>query len=132
MEVPMAILRHKPTPKHGFLPKMVCICRCVKVVLGATPGKQHIERHHVPHPARKSWVRSRLTRLVWWQIIFLAWKRQTTFFKAKLNCHRKIPKFGWEVLPHPPYSLDLALSDYHLFCRLSNYLRGKNFKNEEA
>ena len=24
-------------------------------------------------------------------------------------------EFGWEVLDHPPYSPDLALSDYHLF-----------------
>jgi histone-lysine N-methyltransferase SETMAR len=24
-------------------------------------------------------------------------------------------KFGWTVLPHPPYSPDLALSDFHLF-----------------
>jgi hypothetical protein len=27
----------------------------------------------------------------------------------------KIEKFEWKVLPHPPYSLDLAPSDYHLF-----------------
>ena len=44
----------------------------------------------------------------------------------------KIAEFGWELLPHPPYSPDLAPSDYHLFRSLSNYLRGKNFKNEEV
>ncbi|KAJ9598788.1 hypothetical protein L9F63_026674, partial [Diploptera punctata] len=27
----------------------------------------------------------------------------------------KIRTFGWETLPHPPYSPDLAPSDYHLF-----------------
>ncbi len=44
----------------------------------------------------------------------------------------KIAEFGCKLLPHPPYSPDLAPSDYHLFRSLSNYLRGKNFKNEEV
>ena len=26
-----------------------------------------------------------------------------------------IEYFGWEVFPHPPYSPDLAPSDYHMF-----------------
>ena len=26
-----------------------------------------------------------------------------------------IVKIGWEILPHPPYSPDLAPSDFHLF-----------------
>jgi [histone H3]-lysine36 N-dimethyltransferase SETMAR len=42
----------------------------------------------------------------------------------------KIVEFGRELLPHPPYSQDLAPSDYHLFCWLNNYLRGKNFENK--
>ena len=42
----------------------------------------------------------------------------------------KLTELGWEMLPHPPYSPDLALSDYHLFRSLSNDLRGKNFQNE--
>jgi histone-lysine N-methyltransferase SETMAR len=35
-----------------------------------------------------------------------------------------IQELDWEILPHPPYSLDLAPSDYHLFSFLSNNLRG--------
>jgi hypothetical protein len=41
-----------------------------------------------------------------------------------------IQEFDWEILPHPPYSLDLAASDYHLFCSLSNNLRRVSFNND--
>ena len=44
---------------------------------------------------------------------------------------QKIAELCWENLLHPPYSLDLAPSDYHLFFSLQNFLRGKNFKNKE-
>jgi hypothetical protein len=30
-----------------------------------------------------------------------------------------IQELNWEILPHSPYSPDLAPSDYHLFCSLS-------------
>ena len=43
---------------------------------------------------------------------------------------KKLDKLGWELLPHPPYSPDLALSNYHLFLSLSNNLRGRTFKEE--
>jgi hypothetical protein len=33
-----------------------------------------------------------------------------------------IQELDWEILPHPPYSSDLAPSDYHLFRSLSNNL----------
>ena len=36
---------------------------------------------------------------------------------------------GWEVLEHPPYSLDLASSDYHLFRSMEHFFRGKKFQN---
>ena len=44
----------------------------------------------------------------------------------------KLKQFGWEVLPHPPYSPDIAPSDYYLFRSLQNFLNGKKFHNEEA
>jgi hypothetical protein len=30
-----------------------------------------------------------------------------------------VQELDWEILPHPPYSPDLAPSDYHLFPSLS-------------
>jgi [histone H3]-lysine36 N-dimethyltransferase SETMAR len=45
--------------------------------------------------------------------------------------HLKLLQFGWEILPHPPYSPDLAPSDYHLFRSLQNHLQGKTFDRRE-
>jgi len=42
-----------------------------------------------------------------------------------------IQKLNWNVLPHPPYSPDLALSDRHLFGPLQEHLGGKIFRNNE-
>jgi histone-lysine N-methyltransferase SETMAR len=37
--------------------------------------------------------------------------------------------YGWEVLSHPPYSPDLAPSDYHLFRSMEHFLRGREFED---
>jgi histone-lysine N-methyltransferase SETMAR len=39
---------------------------------------------------------------------------------------------GWELLSHPPYSPDLALSDCHLFGLLKYHLRGHHYETDEA
>ena len=44
---------------------------------------------------------------------------------------QKLVDLGWEILPHPPYSPDLAPTDYHLFRSLQNFLGGQSFENLE-
>ena len=41
-------------------------------------------------------------------------------------------RFGWKVMLHPPYSLDLAPSDNYLFRSLQNSWNGKILNDDEA
>jgi hypothetical protein len=38
---------------------------------------------------------------------------------------------GWNIFPHPPYSQDLAASDFHLCGALINAIQGKRFGSDE-
>ncbi|GFU99843.1 histone-lysine N-methyltransferase SETMAR [Trichonephila clavipes] len=40
-------------------------------------------------------------------------------------------KFKWDVFQHPPYSPDLAPSDYHLFTAMKKWLGGMHFADDE-
>ena len=40
-------------------------------------------------------------------------------------------KLGWTVLPHLPYSPDLAPSDFHFFGALKDAIRGKRFESDD-
>jgi len=51
---------------------------------------------------------------------------------TSLRTQEAISKFGWTVLPHPPYSPDLALSDFHLFGPLKDTLHGTRFEDDES
>ena len=44
---------------------------------------------------------------------------------------QKLLHLGWEVLILPPYSPDIAPSDFHLFLSLQNSLNGNNFNSLE-
>ena len=46
------------------------------------------------------------------------------------SMREKLLKLGWITLPHPPYSTDLAPTNYHLFRSLSNYLGAKKLDDE--
>jgi histone-lysine N-methyltransferase SETMAR len=43
------------------------------------------------------------------------------------STRKLLQRFKWEVLEHPPYSPDLAPSDYHLFGPLKKHLAGKRY-----
>ena len=43
-----------------------------------------------------------------------------------------IRQLRWDVLPHPPYSPDLAPSDYYLFARLKHDLAGRHFEDNNS
>ena len=52
---------------------------------------------------------------------------------CRAHCHKslktmaKLYELGFELLPHPPYSPDLAPSDYWLFAQLKKWLAGRKF-----
>lgn len=43
-----------------------------------------------------------------------------------------IERLGWEVLPHPAYSPDLAPSDYHLFRSMEHFFREKTYADLQS
>ncbi|KAL7723768.1 hypothetical protein ACLKA6_017266 [Drosophila palustris] len=64
-------------------------------------------------------------------------KKKVLFHQDNAPCHKsmktmaKLNELGFELLPHPPYSPDLAPSDYWLFANLKKMLRGKRFRSND-
>lgn len=64
-------------------------------------------------------------------------KKKPLFHQDNAPCHKslktmaKMHELGFELLPHPPYSPDLAPSDYWLFADLKRMLQGKRFRSDE-
>jgi histone-lysine N-methyltransferase SETMAR len=50
---------------------------------------------------------------------------------ASRQTQHLLKQFGWTVMPHPPYSPDLAPSDYHLFPYLKEHLGGQRFSTDD-
>ena len=45
--------------------------------------------------------------------------------------NEKIKRLGFEIVPHPPHSPDLAPSDFHLFPLMKEDLKGNHFSSDE-
>ncbi|KAM8718589.1 hypothetical protein ACLKA7_001318 [Drosophila subpalustris] len=64
-------------------------------------------------------------------------KKKVLFHQHNAPCHKsmktmaKLNELGFELLPHPPYSPDLASSDYWLFADLKKMLRGHMSTEED-
>ena len=66
-------------------------------------------------------------------------KKKVLFHQDNAPCHKSIATMAklfelhFELLPHPPYSFDLAPRDYCLFADLKRMLQEKKFgSNEEV
>ena len=66
-------------------------------------------------------------------------KKKVLFHQDNAPCHKmitmmaKLHELHFELLSHPPYSPDLAPSNYRLFADLKRMLQGKRFgSNEEV
>ena len=68
----------------------------------------------------------------------LATRKGVIFYQDNARPHtslvnrKKLLDLGWEVMPHPPHSPDLAPSDYRLFLSLQNHLNRKNFDSNKG
>ena len=51
---------------------------------------------------------------------------------TSLVTRQKLRELGWEVLLRPPYSPDLAPSDYHLFLSMANELGTRKLATRES
>ena len=64
-------------------------------------------------------------------------KKKVLFHQDNAPCHKsmkamvKIHDLGFELLLHPPYSPDLAPSDFFLFSDLKRMFAGKKFRADE-
>lgn len=64
-------------------------------------------------------------------------RKKVLFHQDNAPCHKsmqtmaKLYELGYELLPHPPYSPDLAPSDYFLFADLKRMLAGQKFKTND-
>ena len=68
------------------------------------------------------------------------WKRKEEENGVKESCFtktihisklttQKLENLGFQIIDHPPYSLDLAPSDFFLFPQLKKFLKGTKFES---
>ena len=65
-----------------------------------------------------------------WRNKVLIWKR-SSYIKTMHVSMAKIMKLKFELLQHPPYSPDLAPSDFFLFQNLKKWLSWQQFRSNE-
>ena len=59
--------------------------------------------------------------------LFLKKREHYRYHRARVT-QRLLQQFQWDIFKHPPYSLDLAPSDFHFFPELKQWLEGKCFQ----
>jgi histone-lysine N-methyltransferase SETMAR len=125
-----------PTPKAGLHPKKVLLC-----VWWDIEGIIHFELLDMNETITANIYCQQLDRLkaaIKEKRPSLANRKGVILHQDNARPHtaiatrQKIKEFGWELLPHPPYSADIAASDYHLFRSLQHFLDGQDFEDKSA
>ena len=124
--------RASPTAKPGLHPKKVLLCMWMD-----TEGVVYWELLPQGQTITAEVYCQQLDRLA----DALAEKRphrqQQIFLHDNARPHtarltqQKLRQLGWNVLDHPPYSPDLAPTDYKAFRSLQHWLNGKEFATQE-
>ena len=121
----------KPTPKAGLHPKkrMLCIWWGVKGVVYWELLPENSTVTGTMYRAQINKIKAEVEKN--------GLQRGKIYFQhdnAKPHVAKivtaKLKELDWKLLPHPPYTPDLAPSDYHLFRSLSNDMRGRKFESE--
>lgn len=124
--------RPKPTPKPDIHGKKAMLC-----IWWNFKGLVYMDILEAGQTVTADIYKEQLTK------VDLALRRQgvdtssTKFLHDNARPHsakitqQKIDELGWEVLPHAPYSPDLAPSDFHLFRSMQHALDGQHFKSHD-
>ena len=59
------------------------------------------------------------------------WATHSPRQRIALVVVEKLREYGWEVLPHPPYSPDMSPPDFDLFPKLKEPMRGRRYSSLE-
>ena len=118
-----------PTPRTGLLVKkaMLCVWWNIRGIVHweILPRNTTITAAIYCH--QLDWVAEKL-RGKQWRVWYLHDNARPHIARST---HDKFLVLEWEVIPHPPYSPDLAPTDYHLFRLLSHHLADRTFETED-
>jgi histone-lysine N-methyltransferase SETMAR len=123
----------QPTPKAGLHPekRMLCIWWTVQGVVywELLPNRATVNAARYRIQLNRLAAELQRTRQDRCQIFF---QHDNAKPHVAKTIKQKLEQLGWQLISHPPYSPDLAPSDYHLFRSLSNDLRSRKFEDEDA
>jgi hypothetical protein len=85
------------------------------------------ELHHIMPEVSKTTIHEAKKKKLGYRKLCAQWvpKMLTDEHKTLLE------KFNWDILNHPPYSLDLAPNNFPLFLHLKEHLTGKKFNDDD-
>ena len=127
----MALPHATPTAKPGLFPKKVLLC-----FWWDTEGPVHWELLQQGQTITAQVYCDMLDRVAAELAVKRPHRQHQIFLQDNARPHtaritqQKFQQLGWEVLDHPPYSPDLAPSDYRAFLSLQNWMKGKEFATE--